>query len=133
VEAAPITGSLACTTQHIAVWNHLSGSRYAGKILQLARDIASQPQLRLRMLVIGDISEMLWHTGVVDGVPAIRSDAKVLLDDRQLLELSGSAIVLTEEPEGTPATAPVIMLSDEFNAATWLADWVTSNPSGLAA
>jgi len=129
----PMTGELASGAKRIAVWNHQTASRHAGKVLQLARAIASQPQLRLRMLVIGDVSEMLWHTGVVDGVPTLRSDAKVLLDDRQLLDLSGSAIVLAEEPEGIPATAPVIRLSDEFNAARWLADWVTSNPSGLAA
>ncbi|MGB9988663.1 glycosyltransferase family 2 protein [Pseudoduganella rhizocola] len=132
-EDGPVTSALVSATARIAVWNHRTDSRYAGKILQLARAIASQPQLRLRMLVIGDVSEMLWHTGVVDGVSAVRPDAKVLLDDRQLLELTGNAVVLSEEPGNTPATAPMVMLSDEFDATTWLADWVTSNPTGLAA
>lgn len=126
-------GALSSGIKRIAVWNHGTASRCAGQVLQLARAIASQPQLRLRLLVIGEVSEMLWHTGVVDGVPSVRSEAKVLLDDRQLLAMSGSAVVLTEAPDSTPPTAPLILLSDEFNAAIWLADWLTSDQSGLAA
>jgi GT2 family glycosyltransferase len=123
--------ALASATRRIAVLHYRPDSRHAGKVLQLARLIASQPQLSLRLLIIGEASEMLWHTGVVDGMPSVRSNGKTLFDDAQLLALSGSAAVLTEDPERglSPATA----LTDEFNAASWLAGWLTSNPTGLAA
>jgi hypothetical protein len=40
---------------------------------------------------------------------------------------------LTEKPRHVPYGLPITILSEEFDAATWLTDWLMSDPSGLAA
>jgi hypothetical protein len=66
-------------------------------------------------------------------MPSVRSNGKALFDDAQLLALSGSAAVLAEKPQDVPYDLPTTVISEEFDAAIWLADWLTSDPSGLTA
>lgn len=125
--------ALPSAFQRIAVWRHDSLSSAAPKILVLARMIASRPQLRLRLLVIGDAGDALLHTGVVDHVPALQGDAMPLLDDLRLLQSAGCRAVLTDSPAGLPSKLRPVLLDDGFDAAAWLNDWHIRNTSPKAA
>lgn len=124
---------LASPIRRIAVWNHKVNSVHAGKVLQLARLLASKPQSNWRLLLIGEVSEMLWHTGVVDIVRSVKNDAKTFLDDAELLTLSGSAVLLTEPTDDAPLALPHVHLTEDFDAPAWMQAWLTNNTSGLAA
>lgn len=125
--------ALPSSMQRIAVWRHDPLSPAAQQVLELARLLASRPQLRLRLLVIGGASDALWHTGVVDQVPALQSDTLALLDDVRLLQVAGCRAVLTDDPAGLPSKLRPVLLDDEFNAARWLNDWLTRNAGAKAA
>lgn len=125
--------ALPSSMQRIAVWRHDPLSPAAQQVLALARLLASRPQLRLRLLVIGGASDALWHTGVVDQVPALQGDALALLDDIRLLQIAGCRAVLTDDPAGLPSKLRPVLLDAKFNAAHWLADWLTRNAGAKAA
>ena len=125
--------TLPSASSRIAVWRHNPLSPAAQHVLALARVIASQPQLRLRLLVIGSASDALWHTGVVDNVPRLQGDALPLLDDIRLLQATGCRAVLTDDPVGLPSKVRPVMLDDHFDASAWLNDWITHNVGAKAA
>jgi len=125
--------ALPSSVQRIAVWRHDPLAPAARQVLVLARMLASRPQLRLRLLVIGDSSNSLLHTGVVDHVPELEGDALPLLDDARLLQVAGCRVVLTDDPEGLPSKLRPVLLDDGFNAAAWLNDWLTRNAGAKAA
>jgi len=125
--------ALSSSSQHIAVWRHDLLSLAAQKVLVLARMIASRPQLRLRLLVIGRASDALLHTGVVDHVPNLQGDALPLLDDLRLMQVAGCRAVLTDNPTGLPPKLRPVLLDDGFDAAAWLNDWLTRNAGAKAA
>jgi len=125
--------ALPSAFQRIAVWRLDPVSPAAQHILTLARMIASRPQLRLRLLVIGDAGDALLHTGVVDHVPTLQGDAMPLLDDLRLLQSVGCRAVLSDTPAGLPSKLRPMLLDDSFDAASWFNDWLTRNTSVKAA
>jgi len=133
-KALPATlGALASPHARVAVWGLQAGSAAARQVLALARLVASRPQLPLRLLVIGDTSEALWHTGVVDHVPAPAGDGLAPLDDGRLLQAVGCRTVLAPSPKGLPAKLRHVPLDDSFDAAAWLDDWINRNAGSKAA
>lgn len=125
--------ALPSSVQRIAVWRHDPLAPAARQVLALARMIASRPQLRMRLLVIGGASDALLHTGVVDHVPQLQGDALPLLDDVRLLQVAGCRAVLTDDPAGLPSKLRPVLLDDGFDAAAWLNDWLTRNAGAKAA
>lgn len=125
--------ALRSSCPRIAVWRHDATSAGARHVLALARRIASMPNLGLRLLVIGDGSEALWHTGVVDHVPLVKGDALPLLDDLRLVQAAGCRTVLTDDPTGLPPKLRPELLDDSFDAGAWLARWASANPGARAA
>lgn len=125
--------ALPSSTHRVAVWRHNPSSPAARDVVALARMIASRPQLRLRLLVIGGASDALTHTGVVDYMPALKGEALPLLDDVRLLQIASCRIVLTDDPAGLPAKLRPVLLDDGFDAAAWLKDWFNCNTGAKAA
>lgn len=123
--------SASCT--RIAVWRHDATRPGARQVLALARLIAARPGCGLRLLVIGDGSDALWHTGVVDQVPALDGDALAPLDDARLLQAAGCRAVLTDDPAGLPPKLRPVPLGDGFDAAAWLDEWIIRNAGAKAA
>lgn len=130
----PVTlGALASPHTRVAVLGAKAGTPAARQVLALARLVASRPQLRLRLLVIGDAGEALWHTGVVDQLPALGRDALPLLDDERLLQASGCRTVLAADPAGLPAKVRPVLLDESFDAAAWLDQWSHRHADAKAA
>ena len=119
--------SLRSSFQRVAVWNHDLTTPGAAHVLTLARLLASQPQINLRLLVIGDGGDALWRTGVVDHVPYVQGDALPLLDDPYLLQAVGCRVIMTDNPTGLPSKLRPVLLDEHFEAHRWLADWTKAN------
>ncbi|QBE64813.1 glycosyltransferase family 2 protein [Pseudoduganella lutea] len=117
---------LRTASQRIAIWRHDGTSKAAHHVLALARAIASRPGSTVRLLVIGDGSEALWHTGVVDHVPFVEGDALPLLDDLRLIQAAGCSAVLTDNPAGLPPKMRPVVLDEHFDAVGWLESWNTA-------
>lgn len=126
-------GVLPSPHARVAVWRLVAGTPAARQVLALARLLASRPRLRLRLLLTGDISDALWHTGVVDHLPALGGDALALLDDVHLLQASGCRTVLAADAEGLPSRLRPDLLDDSFDAAAWLDQWTCRHAGGKAA
>ncbi|MBB3225079.1 glycosyltransferase [Pseudoduganella umbonata] len=114
---------LRSSSQRIAIWNHDVRRPAAHQVLALARLVASKPDLQVRLLVFGDSSEALWHTGVVDLLPRIGDDAHLLLDDSRFLQIAGCNAVLTDDPTGLPSKLRPVSLDERFDATAWLKSW----------
>jgi hypothetical protein len=125
--------ALPSSVQRIAIWRHDPLAPAAQQVLALARMLASRPQLRMRLLVIGGATDALLHTVVVDHVPELQGDALPLLDDVRLLQIAGCRVVLTDDPAGLPSKLRPVLLDDGFQAAAWLNDWLTRNAGAKAA
>jgi hypothetical protein len=78
----------------------------------------------VRLLLVGQTSEALWKTGVVDGVPTLGAQQATPLSDSALLGLGACAVVLTEHPGSAPTGLPVVLLDAQFDPQTWLAQWL---------
>ncbi|MGH8853853.1 MAG: glycosyltransferase family 2 protein [Telluria sp.] len=124
---------LPSSCARVAVWRPGTHAAVARHVLALARMIASRPQLRLRLLVLGDASDALWRTGVVDQVPPLKDNATPLLDDLRLLQAAGCATVLATSPAGLPAKMRPVLLDEAFDAGAWLDDWISRNHRAKAA
>lgn len=122
----PLSGA----TRRIAVWHVLPESPATVKVLRLARAIASQPQLGLRLLVFGPIIEALWHTGVVDGLPN-QSSHKSLFSDQIILGLSDCAAVLAESEQGDFDVLPYYQIDQAFDPIAWLAQFECAQQQDL--
>jgi len=123
---APALAPLHATTRRIAIWRHAVHDACAAPVLQLARLIASTPQANLRLLVIGEVSEALWHTGVVDALSADEHVRMPLLSDVALLELGGVACVLGRADAQPDTAIPFTELTPHFDAHAWLAGWLAA-------
>jgi len=133
-KALPATlGALASPHARVAVCGVKAGSPAARQVLTLARLVASRPQLRLRLLVIGDTSEALWHTGVVDHLPALEGDGLALLDDERMLQAAGCRTVFATSSEGLPARVRPLLLDEGFDPGAWLDHWTNRNAGSKAA
>ena len=128
-----LPSALQSSCARIAVWQHRLSSVNASKILALARAIASYKQsvLALRLLVIGEASEALWHTGVVDVLPSITKQEATLLSDAVLVGLSGCSVLLTENSQTAPIGIPHIQLDTEFEPRAWLDGWLIEQANTL--
>lgn len=131
--ATVLPSALPTSCARIAVWQHRASSTSASKILALARAIASyKPSvLALRLLVIGEASEALWHTGVVDVLPSLTKQANTLLSDAALIGLSGCSVLLTENSQTAPLGIPHIQLDAEFEPRAWLEGWLIQQANKL--
>lgn len=116
----------AGATRRIAVWQHRSESPAAAAVLMLARHMASQPQLGLRLLIIGATGEALWHTGVVDELQPLAGQDAPLLTDAVMLGLSGCAVLLSDGAAPIPAGIPHVTIDRDFNAHAWLSGWLAA-------
>ena len=136
--ARALPAALPASCLRIAVWQHRLSAASAGKVLTLARIIASRcmPCARgapvLRVLIIGEASEALWHTGVVDVLPASKSQDAPLLSDTTLVGLSGCSAVLTEHADTAPIGIPHIQLDDTFEPQAWFAKWLQSHSTATS-
>ncbi len=125
--ARPLPPALPSACSRIAVWRHRVGEAGSGKILALARLVASRPPgaPALRLLVIGEASEALWRTGVVDALPSAAWQESTLLTDAVLIGLAGCRVVLGTEP-AAPLDTPYVCIDDGFDPAAWLAAWAAA-------
>lgn len=109
----------------IAIWHHRLNDAHEAKLLELARMIASRRlNVAVRLLVIGEASEALWHTGVVDVVPFDKDRETQVLSDAALLGLVGCDAVLGEAGKQSPARIPSYVIDDAFRPGIWLANWL---------
>lgn len=105
--------------RRIAVMHHDLTSSHAAPVLQLARLIAARPGLRLRLLVFGQISEGLWHTGVVDCMPR-QTEARKLFADATLIGWAGCEAVLSDSENLTGLDLPYCRIDQDFDPHLWL-------------
>jgi GT2 family glycosyltransferase len=122
----PLSGAV----RRVAVWHVPPESPATLKVLRLARAIASQPQLGLRLLVFGPITEALWHTGVVDGLPD-QSSHKSLFSDQSILGLSDCVALLAESEQGNFDVLPYYQINQAFDPIAWLAQFEYAQQQGL--
>ncbi|CUI04067.1 Glycosyltransferase [Janthinobacterium sp. CG23_2] len=114
---APLPPSLVSSCTRIAVLAHCTAGALAAGVLALARLVAARPDLSLRLLVIGEVSETLWRTGVVD-VVAPASGAS-LLSDSDLIGLSGCIVLLAADPAQARIAIDTVRLDTGFDAGSW--------------
>lgn len=112
----------------IAVWPHRADAPWAAQVLALARLVAARGATvpTLRLLVIGDLPEALWHTGVVDGLPLGRGQEKTMLSNSELMGLGGCAILLDGGVRAAPLGIERVRLDAGFDARTWLPTWLAT-------
>ena len=119
------------TRERIAVWENRVGSVFSQKILQLARFLATQVAtcnaddrlVNLRLLIIGEVSEALWHTGVVDALPSISFKQKPLLSNAEMLGFAGCKEVLIESEQQIALHIKQIQVNEDFDPVMYLDDW----------
>lgn len=108
----------SCT--RIAVWRHRMGTPQANQVLALARAMAARGP-GLRLLVVGEASEALWHTGVVDVLPASHWEESALFADAALVGLGACQAILSAPGHDLPPGLPHVRLDARFDAQAWLA------------
>jgi GT2 family glycosyltransferase len=123
-----IPAALPSSCVRIAVWRHDLTAPHAAKVLALARALARSQQ-PVRLLILGKVSDALWHTGVVDAMPPEYStnvNATVsFFSDATLLGLSNCQMVLIAPGQLPPASLPFCVLDQNFEPATWLTALLT--------
>lgn len=117
-----LPGRLPSCYRRIAVLNHDLTSPHAPLVLQLARLVASRPGLTMRLLVFGQISEALWHTGVVESLP-LQAESKKLFADTTLLGLAGCETVLAESENDPGFELPWCRIDQDFDPEQWLSQF----------
>lgn len=78
----------------------------------------------LRLLVIGEESEALWHTGVVDILPPIIKQESTLFADTALIGLTGCSMLLIDNNQMPPIDMPYVQIDETFEPKAWLKDWL---------
>lgn len=118
--------SLSSSCARIAVWRYAPTSPAASKVLCLARRIASLPaeSPRVRLLVLGEASEALWRTGVVDVLPLASKLDSGFLNDASLIGLCACKVILTETDHLAPAGTELVVLNKLFDPVVWLDQWL---------
>ena len=122
--ARAVPAPLPSSCVRIVVWQHRVAAASAAKVLALARLVASRPALKLRLLVLGEANEALWHTGVVDVVPAVGAKAVTPLTDSALVGLGACAVLLAQDMQGAPCGIPHVALDERFDPHIWLDEWL---------
>ena len=118
-----ISPALPVARARVAVWQLHAGAAAGSQVLELARLAAALPGQPLRLLVIGDVSESLWRTGVVDGVPQAVLDDEAPFTDAALVGFAGCGALLADDPANAPEGLPVTRLDRDFQARAWLDAW----------
>jgi hypothetical protein len=113
--------ALPAAVRRVAVWQLRTGTQAAQQVLSLARRMASLPRGQApRLLVFGEVSEALRHTGVVDPViPAGTRDE--VLTDATLASLAGCTELLAQPTARVPEGIACTRLGRGFDADAWLA------------
>jgi GT2 family glycosyltransferase len=114
-----IPASLPAQCPRLAVWQFDARSPMAVPVLALARYLASQSEISLRLLICGDITEALWHTGVVDHLPR-NSAVNPLFSDLTLIGLCACIGVLAQPGQWQHTDLPYYEVSDGFDIAACL-------------
>jgi len=117
--------------ERIVVWENRMSSSFSHKILQLARYLATLAATcgaddrlsNLRLLIIGEVSEALWHTGVVDVLPSIATQKSSLLNDTVMLGFAGCKEVLTESSELVALNIKQVQIDENFDPISYLNNW----------
>lgn len=117
--------------ERIAVWENRIGSAFSHKILRLARYLATQVAtssggdrlVNLRLLIIGEVSEALWHTGVVDVLPSIGFKQKPLLSNVEMLGFAGCEEVLIDSDQQLALHINQVWVDKDFDPVMYLDDW----------
>ncbi|WP_143133258.1 glycosyltransferase family 2 protein [Pseudoduganella namucuonensis] len=125
--ARPVPQALPSSCMRIGVWQHRQHHPHSSKVLSLARLIASRPELSMRLLVIGEASEALWHTGVVDVLQSGIWDETTLLTDAALVGMTGCAALLVQHTLTTPLGVPRTELDESFDPEVWLNNWLAQH------
>jgi GT2 family glycosyltransferase len=73
--------ALKTKRRRIPVWILQPGSEHEAQVLARARRLASATEDTTRLLVFGNASEALWHTGVVDVIPPSKNPDEPLADE----------------------------------------------------
>jgi GT2 family glycosyltransferase len=125
--------ALPAAVRRVAVWQLRTGTQAAQQVLSLARRMASLPRGQApRLLVFGEVSEALRHTGVVDPViPAGTRDE--VLTDATLASLAGCTELLAQPTARVPEGIACTRLGRGFDADAWLAARGALAPSRRAA
>lgn len=125
--ARPVPAALPSSCVRIGVWQHRRHHPHAHKVLTLARLIASRPDINVRLLIIGEASEPLWHTGVVDVLPSGLWDETALLNDAAMAGFAACATLLVQHDLITPLQVPRVELDDAFMPDVWLNNWLAQH------
>ncbi|MGZ3183718.1 MAG: glycosyltransferase family 2 protein [Telluria sp.] len=134
--ARPLPAALPQRHPRVGLWQTVDGPRFATQALALARLLASQPagSLTPRLLVIGECSDALWRTGMVDAIPFNPHTAEnTLLSDAAVVGLSGCSALLGAAGAAAPYGIPYTALDDTFDPAAWLAAWRSQHPTVIPA
>lgn len=104
----------------IAVWQFDAIAEDAAVILALARQIASLA-LPVRLTVFGNVSEALWHTGVVEELP--NHESSLIFPNTVLIGLIGCNHVLL--PVGKRLSLPLAqsVFDRDMDVRAWLAQY----------
>ena len=123
--ALAVPAALASSCTRIGVWQHRMSATHAHKVLALARLIAGQSlsEPALRLFIIGEASEALWHTGVVDVLPRASSADAALLSDAAMVGLAGCVVILSDETEPAPRGIDLVQIDADFEPAGWLSQF----------
>lgn len=119
VSQGSILQASADQPRRVLVWQHRQNSPGSAALMALARRIATD-SLAIRLLVIGEVSESMWRTGVIEGMPSGLESDYLLLDDYDLAALAGCCTVLTETPCNAPTDLSLYILDEHFDADQWL-------------
>ncbi|HZX27773.1 MAG TPA: glycosyltransferase [Telluria sp.] len=125
----PLPAALPKQHARIGIWQRRDGARFPHQILALARLLASQPEgsNTPRLLVIGEASDALWRTGVVDVLPFNPETAEnTLLSDAAMVGLAGCSALLGEADAAAPMGVPYTVLDESFDPQQWLSTWRTT-------
>lgn len=121
--AAFVPAAAPSSCVRIGVWHLRQTDNDAAKVLELARLIASR-RLPVRLLLIGEASEALWHTGVVDVLPSATETETNVLTDAAMLGLGACNAVLTSPERHPPLGLPCTAIDESFRPGVWLANWL---------
>lgn len=129
--ADAVAPALPVARARVGVWRLRAGTAAAGQVLELARLAAALPGLPLRLLVIGEVGEALWRTGVVDGLPLAAPDDEAPFSDAALVGFAGCTALLADDAADAPHDLPITQLDGDFRARQWLDAWCATHAHPL--
>lgn len=101
----------------VAVWQYDAVGDGAAALLNLARQIASYA-LPIRLAVFGNVSEALWHTGVVEEL--INNETRLIFPNIVLMGLIGCNHVFLPSEKVMSLQLPQTVLTNHLDTQAWL-------------